>query len=168
MASIVRVSRRPGERTGAAVEVSCAIDWKKPVNGLLRGLIVKGARDSLKRSYEKFTAMCARELAERSPAETARATRRGARAFRRGRARSTDAFPVEGALSTEASFSTSALDARDRHDARRTRTCLHSRSPSSTKARARAQAEKRAVNPPAPPRKPPTTRASAPPPTRVG
>ena len=112
VASIVRVSRRPGESTGAAVEVSCAIDWKKPVNGLLRGLIVKGARDSLKRSYEKFTAMCARELAERSPAETARATRRGARAFRRGRARSTDAFPVEGALSTEASFSTSALDAR--------------------------------------------------------
>ena len=86
VASIVRVSRRPGESTGAAVEVSCAIDWKKPVNGLLRGLIVKGARDSLKRSYEKFTAMCARELAERSPAETARATRRGARAFRRGRA----------------------------------------------------------------------------------
>ena len=41
VASIVRVSRRPGERTGAAVEVSCAIDWKKPVNGLLRGLIVK-------------------------------------------------------------------------------------------------------------------------------
>ena len=112
VASLVRVSRRPGGSAGAAVEVSCAIDWKKPVNGLLRGLIVKGARDSLKRSYEKFTAMCARELAERSPAETARATRRGARAFRRGRARSTDAFSVEGALSTEASFSTSALDAR--------------------------------------------------------
>ena len=112
VASLVRVSRRPGESAGAAVEVSCAIDWKKPVNGLLRGLIAKGARDALRRSYEKFTAMCARELAERSPAETARATRRGARAFRRGRARSTDAFPVEGALSTEASFSTSALDAR--------------------------------------------------------
>jgi hypothetical protein len=94
VASLVRVSRSSArtETSGAVVEVSCDIDWRKPVNGLLRGLIVKGARESLRRSYEKFTAMCTLELSERSPEETARATRRGARAFRRGRAASTDSI----------------------------------------------------------------------------
>ena len=101
VASLVRVSRSSArtETSGAVVEVSCDIDWRKPVNGLLRGLIVKGARESLRRSYEKFTAMCTLELSERSPEETARATRRGARAFRRGRAASTDSILANGAAS---------------------------------------------------------------------
>ena len=109
VASIVRVSRRSGERTGAAVEVSCAIDWKKPVNGLLRGLIVKGARDSLKRSYEKFTAMRA---SSREVTGGNGEPRAAARAFRRGRARSTDAFPG-GPPSTEASSDERARRATD-------------------------------------------------------
>ena len=121
--SLVRASHHPRRGAGAVVEVSCDIDWKKPVNGLLRGLIAKGARDALRRSYEKFTAMCARELSERSPEETARATRRGARAFRRGRARSdADALPAEGACheGSFSSFSTpGALDARPTSRARR-------------------------------------------------
>jgi hypothetical protein len=103
------------------VEVSCDIDWRKPVNGLLRGLIVKGARESLRRSYEKFTAMCTLELSERSPEETARATRRGARAFRRGRAASTDSILANGAASFDAdgcAFSTIGPDARPTRRAR--------------------------------------------------
>ena len=121
VASLVRVSRDArNETSGAVVEVSCDIDWKKPVNGLLRGLIVKGARESLRRSYEKFTAMCSRELSERSPEETARATRRGARAFRRGRAASTDSMLANGAASfdADASFSTIGPDARPTRRAR--------------------------------------------------
>ena len=117
VASLVRVSRSSArtETSGAVVEVSCDIDWRKPVNGLLRGLIVKGARESLRRSYEKFTAMCTLELSERSPEETARATRRGARAFRRGRAASTDSILANGAASFDAdgcAFSTIGPDAR--------------------------------------------------------
>ena len=41
--SRVRVATR-GEG-GCVVEVLCAIDWKKPVNGMIRKLVVRGARD---------------------------------------------------------------------------------------------------------------------------
>ena len=118
--SLTRVSRHPRRGSGAVVEVSCAIDWKKPVNGLLRGLIVKGARDALRRSYEKFTAMCSLELSEGSSEETARATRRGARAFTRGRTRSdADARLVADAPRGWSFPSARGLDARPTRRARR-------------------------------------------------
>ena len=92
--SLVRVRSRCHARSvataatatsGAVVEVFCDIDWKHPVNGFVKGLIVKGAKDALRASYAKMLAMCAGDLERKSPSELVNITRDGARSFMRRR-----------------------------------------------------------------------------------
>ena len=96
--SSVRVATR-GER-GCVVEVLCAVDWKKPVNGIIRKLVVRGARDQLRRSYAKMLAMASADLSRHDEDDRRRVTRVGAAAFRRRRSPSLDSIATKGARET--------------------------------------------------------------------
>ena len=93
--SRVRVATR-GEG-GCVVEVLCAIDWKKPVNGMIRKLVVRGARDQLRRSYAKMLEMASANLARHNEDDRRRVTRVGASAFRRRRSPSLDSIATRNA-----------------------------------------------------------------------
>ena len=47
---------------GTVLEGFCDIEWKKPVNSILKGLVHRGARDSLKKSYNKMVALCTERM----------------------------------------------------------------------------------------------------------
>ena len=84
--SLVRVT--PCYSTGGTfVEVFGDVDWQKPVNGILKGLVQRGARDSLRKSYQKMLALCNAELLSASPAETELISKRGKRSFVKNRSR---------------------------------------------------------------------------------
>ena len=79
------------------VEVLCAVNWKKPVNGMIRKLVVRGARDQLRRSYAKMLAMASADLSRHDEDDRRRVTRVGAAAFRRRRSPSLDSIATKGA-----------------------------------------------------------------------
>jgi hypothetical protein len=71
----LRVSASAAPEGGTAVEVTFKIAWKKTVNSLLKGLISKGAKDQLKRSYGKMLDLMTARLSEESVSNRIRVIR---------------------------------------------------------------------------------------------
>jgi hypothetical protein len=73
---------------GSAVDVSCKVAWKKPVNAWLKSLISKGAKEQLKRSYAKMLDLAAVQLSTAQLSDRIRLNRSAS--WRHGRSPSVD------------------------------------------------------------------------------
>lgn len=63
------------EGSGSIVKVACNVAWKKVINSWLQGLIFKGAKDQLKRSYSKMLDLAEMRLSNQSVSDSIRVAR---------------------------------------------------------------------------------------------